>query len=67
MCIRDSLTGETFGSALTFGAASKASAPGQVGVHAVSYTHLDVYKRQGKSCILKGKSLKLRDIVFFCL
>ena len=27
------LTGETFGSALTFGAASKASAPGQVGVH----------------------------------
>ena len=68
---------------------------------AVSYTHLDVYKRQdvgtggedhgacdsemgehhlseilieyflsilyGKSCILKGKSLKLRDIVFFCL
>ena len=25
--------GETFGSALTFGAASKASAPGQVGVH----------------------------------
>ena len=29
------LTGETFGSALTFGAASKASAPGQVGVHAL--------------------------------
>ena len=27
------LTGETFGSALTFGAASKASAPGQIGVH----------------------------------
>ena len=27
------LTGETFGSALTFGASSKASAPGQVGVH----------------------------------
>ena len=27
------LTGETFGSALTFGAASKASAPGLVGVH----------------------------------
>ena len=27
------LTGETFGSALTFGAASKASAPGQVGVN----------------------------------
>ena len=27
------LTGETFGSALTFGAASKASAPGQVDVH----------------------------------
>ena len=27
------LIGETFGSALTFGAASKASAPGQVGVH----------------------------------
>ena len=27
------LTGETFGSALTFGAASKASAPGQIGVN----------------------------------
>lgn len=27
------LTGESFGSALTFGAASKASAPGQIGVH----------------------------------
>lgn len=27
------LTGETFGSALTFGAAAKASAPGQIGVH----------------------------------
>lgn len=27
------LTGECFGSALTFGAASKASAPGQIGVH----------------------------------
>jgi len=27
------LTGETFGSALTFGAASKASAPGPIGVH----------------------------------
>ena len=27
------LTGETFSSALTFGAASKASAPGQIGVH----------------------------------
>ena len=27
------LTGETFGSALIFGAASKASAPGQIGVH----------------------------------
>ena len=27
------LTGETFGSALTFGAASKVSAPGQIGVH----------------------------------
>ena len=29
------LTGETFGSALTFGAASKASAPGQIGVNAL--------------------------------
>mgnify|MGYP000529625487 CR=1 FL=1 len=30
------LTGETFGSALTFGAASKASAPGQIGVNELS-------------------------------
>ena len=48
------LCGETFGSALTFGSAARASAPGQVPalelrrtLEPVSYTHLDVYKRQG--------------------
>ena len=38
--------GALFGNAMTFASAGKASAPGQIDVHAVSYTHLDVYKRQ---------------------
>ena len=38
------LTGETFGSALTFGAASPASAPGQIGVHEVPQV-LDIIQK----------------------
>jgi 3-dehydroquinate dehydratase-1 len=38
------LTGESFGSALTFGAAKKASAPGQIGVEDLNQV-LDIIHR----------------------
>ena len=48
MCIRDSLlTAAAFMQHRAPGVADQGVAPGHIG--AVSYTHLDVYKRQGLS------------------
>lgn len=41
------LTGEAFGSALTFGAAKKASAPGQIGVHQLADVLSIIHQSQG--------------------
>ena len=55
------LTGETFGSALTFGAATKASAPGQINVNELEQV-LDIIHKSLWSCNLplKGSTASIK-------